>query len=445
MAVNKFEPTDEEREVFNLVKETQPQPKDVSRIRSLVGATPRGALNMLTEQMHTTRGLLEKLPFVGEQFEQANINLEEMEPTQEEKVKKIEDLFPIQEDRFAEQALERTGKILPVAMMGGAGPLSSLMRSGAAGGLGETVKKLGGGPILQGIAETVPFLLPQMGKKIPVSQSESKMAEFARSQGMTEEELALALKKGGLKDQLALKLASKGEKTRRLTDATYNRLSNIWNNLKSSYGGTTPLDPVKSSRLINDMSQKMSKMPSAVTQKIQKDFNDFIGTQMNGENIIDFWQKLNYYIDKGDRVLGMIKPDLENAAKEISNSFGEDFMLANQLYKNFKTTTSALRPSLADKLVDFGEAGLVVKGIVSRDLGLLKTALGAVGGRKLAQELVTNPRLQQLVNRLSAGINSNRPAIVNQLFSKLQYEIGKTDAQAAKKLSEFNVEDFFKD
>lgn len=449
MAVNKFKPTEEEVDYFDDVTEDVAPPKDVSRFRSVAGAAPKGASKFLTEEMHKLRELAEKIPVIGPIIEESNIALERFEPPLEEKMQMIENIFPTQENRFIENALERGGSIAPLAVMGGLagggiqGVGGDVIRSLLAGVLGQGAKEAGLGPWWQMAAESGPFFIPKGGKQIPLKGEEAELGQFARNMGTTEEELATMLQKGSLKDELAMNLASKGGKVARIYDAAYQRLGNIWDNLKGSYGGTTPLQPVESSRLINQMSQKLSKMPAEVRNRIQQDFNDFIGTQMTGENIMDFWKKMNYYINKGDAVLGTMKPDLMQAAEKISPEFGRDFRLANKLYANFKTNASYMKPDIADKLVGYGEAGMVVKGLINRDLGLLKTAIGAIGGRKVAQELATNPRLQRLVNRFTSAVNRNKITIASKLLNQIQDHIGKNDAEAAKKLAEFSVEDFF--
>lgn len=468
MAVeDKFAPTDEELEYFNTSVEENQIEAPVSRARSLVSALPRGAMDFLVEEGDKAgsfiKDLMYKIPYVGPQMEEMDVRMEhqmpELFPTTEEKLQRNRELLPVQEGRFVESALQRGGPIALLGLLtGGAGAaaegaaateigpiLGQLARGVASGFAGEAAKELGGGPIIQALAEAGPQLAPSLLKRIPLKGNEKRLADFAREMGMTEEEIAVSLEKGGLKDELAMKLASKGGKVTRIYDSAYKKLGNIWDNLKSSYGGTTPLKPVDSSRLINKMSNKMAKnVPAEVRNRIQQDFNDFIGTEMTGENLMDFWKKLNYYIEKGDRVLGTLKSDLAIAAEQISPEFGRDFKLANKLYSNFKGSATKMKPDIADKLVGYGEAGMVVKGLVDRDLGLMKAALGSIGGRKLAQELAVNPRLQRLTNRFSQAVNTNKVNIAKILYNQIQDTIGKSDAEAARKLSEVDIDEFFR-
>lgn len=466
MAVNnqdKFAPTEEELEYLQESAEEEPIEKPPPRWRSLLSALPRGSLDFATEDLgragEFVEGLMHKIPYFGPKMEEAKVRMEyempELFPTIEEKMQRNKELFPVQEDKFIEAGLRRGGPAVLLGLLtGGAGAaaetgvgaaLGQVVRGALSGLAGESVKELGGGPILQALAELGPQMAPNFLKKIPLKGNEKAFRNIAKEVGMTEEEFALTLEKGTLKDEIAAKLASKGGKVTRIFDSTYQKLGNVWDNLKTSYGGQTPLKPVEQSKLINSMSRKLGKnVPAEVRNRIQQDFNDFIGTEMTGENIMDFWKKLNYYIEKGDPVLGILKEDLSQAATKISKDFGRDFNMANKMYSNFKRNAARMRPDMADKLIGYGEAGLVVKGIVDGDLGMLKTALGTIGGRKVAQEVAMNPRFQRLTNRFIKAVNDNKINIARILYNQMQDHIGKSDAEAAKKMAGIDVEDFFK-
>lgn len=449
MTSNRNAPNDEDLEYFDFVsqQEEPEQGQEVSRIRSLFSAPLKGLLGELSKGAEQIQGLVESLPFVGEKVEAGAIAAEAsgFKPFAGEKQKQIEEALPTQ-DKAPERTLERGGRIAPYFALGGGagGALSALSRItlGAIGG--QTAEELGFGPLVQAFAEGISASGPDLAKAIKLKGFGGELADYAKKVGMSEEEAALALRETGPMQHFLSKFSAKGGRATRAFDKTYKALGRVWDTMKARPDAQNQLSGVESSQLINKLSKKLEKMPAEVRGKIQQDYNDLLSTNMTGENIIDFWQKSNYYINKGDSVLGVLKEPLQEALNQISPELGKDFILTNKLSSNYYKVAATMKPGVAEELIQFGEAATFLGGVVTGNLPVMAGVVGTEAGRQLALEMIKNPRLQNFSVRLINGLNRGRGAIVKQVLDLMINEVSKTNAEAAQKLSEIDVEDMMK-
>ena len=353
---------------------------------------------------------------------------------------------------YGEGAVERAGKVFPMLATGGGGIVGIATKSALSGAAGQGAEQIGLGPTGQAIAEMAPLLAPDLKSKIPTkfdwknlipkkSVEQENIAEFARRNGMTEKELALGLSER--EPRLVEELASKGGKTVKAFDNTKQALGRIWNTLTNSEAAQKPMRGAESSHFINGLMKRMDKLPNASRDMIQKDMQDLIKSDMKGSDIINFWQDVNYHIQKGEKNLGILKEDLSKALHHISPELANDFKMTNQLYGNYASLANRMGPDIAEKLIKAGEAGIFVSGITTGNYPLIKSVLGAVGARKLAAEMVINPRLQNMSTRFMHSLKENNPAIAKKWFDQMIIEVGKKNAEAAAAMSAFDIDDFF--
>lgn len=377
----------------------------------------------------------------------------ELEDKRLERKGLLDEYFPTADEGLkgaVSGGIERAGKIAPALVAGGVGVLGAAGRAAIGGALGEGTKQIGGGPVAQEIAEVVGTIGPDLAKVIPKrflttakGASQQEAIDFARKAGMSEEELNLALGERGAFRDLATDVASKGGATVKAFDKTRQALGKMWDTLKASPSAQGELTGQQSSQLINKISDKLSKLAAGSRKEVLTDFSDLIGGKMTGENLMDFWQKLNYYIQKGERGLGTLKPEIQKALNQISPEMGGDFAMTNKLYGNFSDLAGRMRPDLAEHLISKGEKGLLISAVTTGNYPLLKKVLGPLGVRKISQWLITNPRFKNLSARLINGIERGSPAIAQKVYEQLVVEVGKVNADAAKKMSGMDFEEFF--
>jgi len=462
MAVNdKFKATDEDIEYINSIIPEEPEDR-VSWYRSLLSAPVKGAIKgfqnigrfgnlFVPEQKPLDRpqtafeafgpgGRPYREPAEREDRELAFEGLlEEYLPTSEEGV-----------TGALSGALERTARLGTEMYALGGQPVASLGRGALGGTLGETGKQVGLGELGQNLLEILGTVGPDLGKLIPNrflptqgAADQQALMEFARQQGLTEQELNLALGERGAVRDFLTDISSKGGRTAEAFDTTRQALGRVWNNLRGTPAAQTPLSGQESSRLINRLSNRLSKMPAEQRNRIMQDYNDFLSTEMTGSDIMDFWQNLNYYVQRGEARLGTLKEDLQVAMNSISPELGADFRMTNRLYGNYANLAERMGPNIAEHLISQGERGILISAISTGNYPMLKKVIGPIAGRKLAQQMITNSRFKNLSARFVNGLQRGSPAIVQRVYDQMIIEIGKVSPEAAKEMSGIDFENFF--
>lgn len=350
-----------------------------------------------------------------------------------------------------EKGIQRAGKLLLPVALGGGTVLQTLMGAAAGGVGGQVAEEAGFGPLGQTVGEIVGSMGPGVAEWAmkprfnPVGAEQEALTEFGRAAGLTEQDIALSSGQRGVARDVAEKLSAKGGETVRAFERTRENLGRVWRSLRDRPDAKLAMKEVDSSKMINNMSNKLSKMSSEARNKLQTDFNDFLGTQMTGEDVIDLWQKINYHVSKGERVLGTLKPDLLEGIATLSPELAADFSITNQLYGNFAKQAERMGPDIADKLVTVGEAGIVLNGILTGNVGALQKVLGAVVGRNLARNMVIDPKMQNIGSRLISSINKGSTQGVIKTYNQLVNEVAKNNAEAARILSQFDIDEYAKE
>lgn len=403
------------------------------------------------------RGTVEGLERVGESISEAGAFgpllrslTGKRVPSEEQRQQVYEKYLPIGEDlgpRALERGTRASVESIPLGAMGG--PLSTAIRAGVGGVGAEGLKEMGAPDWAQTGFEIGSQLVPGLGKKIPnrlptsASRAEEQLANEARRLGLSEEELALTLNQRGPVTDFLQNISSKGGRTVKRFQRTREALGRVWGALRSSPEAQTTLTGQHSSDLINGISQRLSHLPAEQRARVSQDFQDFIGSSMKGEDVIDFWQKINYYIQNGETGLGTLKPYLQTALERISPSLGKDFQITNQLYGNFHKLAERMGPNIAESLIKAGENGIIVTAITTGNYPLLKKVLSPLLARQLATEMTTNPRLMNISSRLINSVEKGSPVVAKKIYDELVLEIGKTNAEAAMKMSGLDFDKLF--
>lgn len=456
MAVKKFAATPEQISSMEFAvslpdTETQPVPAYRSYPSAVVRGIGKGLLK-IGQEAGDPRGLMlgengEELPPEEALKMYAKLKEQQTQGTNEFLNRNLpigQNLGP----RMVERGVKSATESLP--NMPFMGPIASPLRTGIGGAAAEAAKEIGVGDLGQAIVEIVPQLFPDLGKKIlntlptQAGRAESALMDEARRLGLSEEELSLVLNQRGPVKDFLQNIAYKGGRVPERFQRTKNALGRVWDTLRGTPEAQAQLTGKQSADLINGISQKLSRMPSAQRALIAEDLKDFLGSQMKGTDIMDFWSKLNYYIAKGEGKLGTLKDDLGKAITAISPELGKDFELTNKLYGNFQKLSERMAPSIADSLINKGEAGAVVVGITTGNYPLLRKILGVTGATNLATEMTTNPRLMNLSSRFISAIGRDMPQVAKNVYDQMLVEVGKTNAEAAVKMSEADFDELYK-
>lgn len=433
MAVKKFDATDEDLSYMQYVAQQPSEKKDVSFIQSLTNAP--------------YRALIKGAVKAGQSFGPLGTKREVEEKNKE--LSNLLDEYLPQGDQFIPKAIERGGQAAIETLAFPEAAPSMVSRAALGGGLAEGAKELGASDIAQTGIEVGTQLIPDLSKSIPnrlptkAAQTEKKLIEDARRLGLTEEELALTLDQRGPFKDFVQEISSKGGRTVQRFDNTRRALGNVWNNLRGSKEAQKAMTPEQSSELVTNLSKRVSKLPSEQADRIMKDYNKLLSSPMRGEDIIEFWQNLNYYIAKGERGLGVLKEDLQKGLIKLSPELGKDFEITNKLYGNFHKLAERMGPTVAESLIKAGENGILLSAVTTGNYPLLNKVLGPVLARQLATEMSTNPRLMNLSSRFINSFERGMPQIAKKVYEQILLEVGKINGEAAMKMSEMDFDKLF--
>lgn len=434
MAVKKnYEASDEDIAYMEFVNSQQPEKQEPSLIQSLTYAPYRAVVSGLAKagQAFGPTG-------TRQDIEASNVNLQNA----------LDEYLPTG-NQFLPNAIERGGRegIQAIAMPGSTP--SVVGRSILGGGLAEGAKQLGASPGVQTGVEIATQLSPDLSKKIPnrlpskAAEAERQLMEDARRLGLSEEELALTLNQRGPLKDFVNEISAKGGRVISRFDATRQALGRVWNNLRGSPEAQKALTPEQSSELVSNLSKKLSKLPSEQADRVMKDYNKFLQSEMKGDDVIELWQNLNYYIDKGERGLGILKDDLQKSLIKLSPDLGKDFQITNKLYGNFHKLAERMGPTVADSLIKAGESGILLSAITTGNYPLLKKVIGPVAARQLATEMSTNPRLMNLSSRFINSFERGSRQIAKKVYEQILLEVGRINGEAAMKMSDMDFDNLF--
>lgn len=411
-------------------EEKQKVQQPPSRLRSLIGAAPKGFLTELQSQ-------LMKTPILGSRLKKAQRENPELFKSEEDFSRELEKYLPTQEG-FAEKALERGGKIAPYAITGGGNVLGQALRSAVAGFLGEVAKESGLPPWAQSLAELPAFAAPSLGKKIIPTAAQKELVEGGRRLGLSEEAIT-PLIQSEMKKKWLTKFSPKRGRTQEALKKSKSGLGNIYGALENSEVAKSALTTEQSQEVLESIEGVMEKLPSGVRNKIKQDLSDLLNAPITGSSLINFFKDINHYIGKGEQKLGLLKGPIGDALKKLSPQLGEDFSITNRLYSEYAQMAGRLKPTLVGDLMSAGRAVRTMLGVTTGNYPLLAEAIGESAAKRIAREMLINPRLQNLSKKMVSALNQNKSAIANRILKDYTKEISEIDPELG---DDFNDIDF---
>lgn len=410
-----------------------------SRARSLVGAPLKGASKRIADIMEFVAEsppgkLIRKIPSAKEVF----TGKKEAPPKPWEDIREFaEEKFPTQEKEL-EKYLERAGGLGAEALLSPGGLVAKGAKTLGGAALGYATEKLGAPDWAQAIAESLPFFYSG-GKKIPLKPSQKNLGEFLRKQGLTENEIAPLLKSP---EQIELwsKFAAKGGPSKKLVKSIYEKSGKIYDTLETAGKKAPPLSEKATEDFLISLSEITDKMPVKYRNLIRGDIREFMQKGRGGfEDLTNLYKDINAVIGAetgGKAIIGQIKEPIVKAMKSISPELAEDFQLANQLYgKRAKLANKLLTRSQVDNLIDLGELFQLVAGVFNGDVNLIGGAIGVAAGRKLARQMLINPRLQNISTRVGEALKNNKYALAEKGMREFAKEVGKKDKELEEKIN----------
>lgn len=369
------------------------------------------------------------------------------EQHEENLTKSLDELVPTPDEGFGQKALRRGLKEAPtMAAFPGAG-LATVPRSIAAGFLGEGAKELGLPEWAQSALELTAFIGPDIAKKLLTSGKDAELIAFAKKRGMTDAEIT-PLIQSEFKQKWLAKLSPKRGGTQEALKNTKSSLDRTYSNLQGSSLAKTEISEKMNGKLINGIKEKLNSMPRNVREKIEGDLEDLLSNKITGESLINFWKDINANLSGSTKELSLLKGPVKEALASVSPELAKDFGMLNDLYSRFYPIAKRLKPNLASDIISAVEVtGLIAGtglGLVYGDYNTLIGFLGKKAGQKVAQQMLINPRFQQLAEKTTEAIKQNKFGLVQKLMKDFKGEVGRIDPKAANEIPELTQEEFSK-
>ncbi len=454
---SKFAATPEELEFANAAI-SEPIKEDIPWYQSYFNAAKQGSIQGIVGLGETIGSLINEDPFgeSGNQFGQVlgvDTTPKEFQEMKKEKAFKpqteeerqnlnegLEERFPANEG-FVEGTIKRGTRLAPTSLLGGGGIVGNAARTGAAALAGETAKKLGKGETGQTIAEIAAFASPDLAKiLVGKTARQQQMIDLGRRMGLTEEQMAPAIAEENFFRKWLTRVASKGKSTQERLKSSKDALGTIYDQLKT--------DPTSQQKILKkdipDVMAKYSKeyfdLPPSLREELDKAFRDLSNSKGTAEDFITFFQHVNYETSDPKRV-GKLQEVTRQTLEKISPEIGEDFRLVNELYANVSNLGAKLAPPNVD-LVQFTKGLGALYGLFTGNYAMMKTAIGALGGQRLAAEFLLNPRLQNLGAKTIKAINNNQIPIAKKLFDEFREQVKDISPEFYNETADINFDDF---
>lgn len=359
----------------------------------------------------------------------------------EEQTETLNELLPTDEG-FTQKAIRRGLRMAP-SVVGSpiGGPVQAGIRSVIAGFAGEGAKELGAPEWAQAAAEITIFLGPDITKKLLEKGSNADLIAAARKLGMSDE-ATTPLLQSDFKQKWLSKLAPRRGSTQTALEKSKSELQKSYGKIQSSDVAKNVLSDKSSINLINKIESTFEKMPSSVRSKIKTDYLDLVKNNPSGENLMNFWADINHELGGSTKQLSLLKEHIKEAITEISPEMVKDFENMNALYSKYFPIAKKLEPNLQTDIMGAAKSLGLLGGLLTGNYQLLaQFASPAILG-KLSQQLLLNPRFQQLSRKIVEAINQNKYALAKKTSDLIARELEKISPELSKEVEKLSEEDF---
>jgi len=360
----------------------------------------------------------------------------------DEQTEVLNQLIPTQE-KFNQSALRRGLKQAPSALAFPGSSLATLPRAIAAGFLGEGAKELGAPEWAQTAAELTAYIGPDIMKKLLEKGSNKEIIAAGKELGMSDEAIT-PLIQSDFKQKWLSKLTPRRGMTESALKKSKSELGKTHQAIRQSPEAKNVLNSETSEKMIKDINEKLFEMPSGVRDKISTDFKDLLSKEISGDTLMNFWADINHEMGTNSKQLSLLKEPIREALTKTSPKMAKDFEIINQLHSKYFKIAKKLEPNLMTDIIGASEAiGLLVSATTGYYPTLIKFA-GEKGARAIAQQLLINPRFQQLSSKMVDALNQNKFTIAKKLSDEISRVIRKTSPEMSDELDKISEEDFIK-
>lgn len=348
------------------------------------------------------------------------------------------------DEGFTQRGMRRGLKEIPSAIgTGGGGALGIGIRTAIGGFAGETAKEYGAPEWLQTAAEITSQIGPDITKKLLLKGSDKELIAVARKLGLSDEAIT-PLIQSEFKQKWLSKLTPRRGATQEALGKSKQELGQAYQGIQKSPAALGEISTEAGVKMIDDFDKILFEMPSNVRGKVKQDLDDLFksGKEITGETLINFWADINHELSGNAKQLSLLKEPMREALKSIDPSMAKDFSVVNDLFSKYYKIQKRLEPNLMSDILGASEAIALLGSAVTGYYPTFLKFAGEKTARKLAQQMLINPRFQQLGNKMAQAMKDNKFQVVKKISDLISHEIRKTSPEIANQIDGISEDEF---
>lgn len=345
------------------------------------------------------------------------------------------------DEGYGQSSLRRGLRELPSALANPWAKVASIPYPLLAGAAGETAKELGAPELVQTAAEISAYLTPNVTKKLLEKGKHKELIQIARKMGISDEALAPLLQPE-FKEKWLTKLSPRRGSTQTKLAKTKEELGEAYNKLESSEKAKSFVPMEHTQKSLDKMDKILFEVPSEVRGKISQDLKDLVNNPITPETLMNFNKDINHAMSGHSKQLSLLKGPIKEAIKAVSPEMAKEFDVINDLFSKYYKISERLKPNLTTDLIGAGEALGFFTSMATGQYPILYTLAGKKTAQKVAQQLLFNPKFQQIGLKTVDALNQNKIPMLKKLSDLMSHEIRKTSPEIADKLDTLTIEDF---
>jgi hypothetical protein len=310
------------------------------------------------------------------------------------------------------------------------GPFGAIA-GGIGSGLEELAKQQNAPQWVQTLAGIAPWLFTKKGL-IP-KKNQKEVVKFLKKEGFSDSEITPLIQEDRKLSWFS-KLGKRGFRVQ-------NRLDQIKNKFDESYdlfrqkGKSLELPRKNVSKFENIFEEAWEDLPTD-QRKILSDLKqDLMGKPITRASLRDFYHAANRSrADKG--IIRNLKDKIYEGMDLIDPSAGKDFKMLNELNEKKYKVFEKLKPSQLDRLMSVAEFATGMKYLSVGDWKGLAGVVGEISARQLLSEMLINPYLQNISNRMGVALAKNQIPIYEKLKDKFLDDLKKSNPDLYKKVNQ---------
>lgn len=442
-------------------EQEEEKPKGFRRVeKPKAGVLKRTAINVPKEFAVEAVGQIPQLaelatattPFVEEREQQARHpflpDVESLEPSPEKGLRNLLNLLGQQDlvqkltpDALRERFRTKTeGEFEPqskgeriAARAGGlggqlagfGGGLRSILFSALGGLAGQTGREYGlNEPMATALEIGTSLGESALKPELLAKAGEKKLVEHAKKGKLTDKQITPLLKSPKTQEKLGGLALKTGELKKSVKDIGRKFDENFYEPLKATADKLPKLTEAQTSEFFDSLIPIQKELAHSKLPTVDKEYakeqlvklaEKVAEEGLSPRDIIDTWQDINKNIQwkkAGSKPYASVKDALAKTFEKVSPELAQEFQLTNKLYAKYKPLERALEPNIIDNLLSMGHDAELGLALAFHNPSLLKKALGTVGGKYVANQLLTNPRYHNFSQKmLNAVYRQDKQAI----------------------------------